>query len=1248
MAVPANDVWYYFTASGFQCVININSTFQNPNVAFYSGNCNNLGGGIGGCSVGSGGSVSLTVEQMVPGTVYYIQVSGNTDQSGTFNMNIRNNKDCADCLIGSNLVVNPPPTNGAYQPGQVVNFCYTVNDWSEINTNWFHGVQITYGSGWSGLSNPVPAATVQNGGSWVWYPNGVVSTATGNNLGTGFYFNTGTGNAGNNFGDNCGPLVANVPCPGPVSWTFCWNMTVSAACNPGSNLSVTINTSGDGESGSWANIGCVDDPPTIFNAVGACCPPVMTNTNVTCYNGNNGSATATPVAGSQGPFTYSWTGPNNYTSTQANLSGASTISNLVAGTYTVNITDATNCLQTATVTVSQPAQLTLSINSQTICSGLNATLIAVPSATGGTFLWSNNSNSASISVSPSVSTSYTCNYTLNGCSVSANGTVSILALPTVNAGNNLVVCQGVNVTLAATGADSYTWSGGVAQGIPFTPPPGITTTYTVTGVNTTTGCSNTDEVNVTVNPLPQVSAGQNVAICIGSQVDLTASGAENYTWNPGGQNSQTITVSPTLNTTYTVTGTALGCTASSSVVVTVNSNAPINAGPDVAICAGQSTTLTATGGVTYNWTGLGANPVQTVTPATTTTYTVNGTDANGCLGSDQVVVTVNPNPSPVITGASTYCIGNPPTLSTTQSFTAYAWSTGSNSATTTATLANNPITVVVTNANGCQGTSPAFTVTENAVITYNETKIICQGESTLIHGNLESVAGLYSQTFTLPTGCDSIANITLVVNPLPSVNAGVDQSVCFGTNVTLTATGASTYQWTGGVVNGTPFSPVAGTITYTVTGTDANGCINSDQVSVTVNPLPNINAGANQSVCEGTQVTLTATGAVNYSWTGGVTNGLAFTPPVGINTYTVTGTDGNGCINTDQVNVTVNPLPDVFAGNDVTICDGETVTLTGSGASSYNWDNSVNNGVAFVPSLGTLTYTVTGTTLAGCTGTDQVNVTVNPNPVVSFLPDNTIGCTPLTVNFTNNTTDVSNCIWTFSNGTVINGCGSVPVTFEQGGCYDATLMTTSTNGCTSTLTATNIVCAEEPPVASFVPSSNQVSTLDTEVNFENTTIGGETYSWDFGDGSAFSNEESPAHIYPSEEQGLYPVTLIAYSPLGCPDTAITTIQVYEELIFYVPNTFTPDADDYNPTFKPVFTSGFDPQDYVLYIFNRWGEIIFESRNPEIGWDGSYGTWDQSPKQIELVQDGTYTWKIEFKVSRWDERRVAVGHVNLIR
>ena len=120
--------------------------------------------------------------------------------------------------------------------------------------------------------------------------------------------------------------------------------------------------------------------------------------------------------------------------------------------------------------------------------------------------------------------------------------------------------------------------------------------------------------------------------------------------------------------------------------------------------------------------------------------------------------------------------------------------------------------------------------------------------------------------------------------------------------------------------------------------------------------------------------------------------------------------------------------------------------------------------------------------------------------------------------------------------------------------------------------------------------------------------------------------------------------LIAYSPFGCVDTAYSTIQIYEELIFYVPNTFTPDQNNYNPVFLPVFTSGFDPYDYNLKIFNRWGEIIFESFNHLVGWDGSYGM----NGEIEMCQDGVYTWKIEFKVNRWDERRIAVGHVNLIR
>jgi gliding motility-associated-like protein len=306
----------------------------------------------------------------------------------------------------------------------------------------------------------------------------------------------------------------------------------------------------------------------------------------------------------------------------------------------------------------------------------------------------------------------------------------------------------------------------------------------------------------------------------------------------------------------------------------------------------------------------------------------------------------------------------------------------------------------------------------------------------------------------------------------------------------------------------------------------------------------------------------------------------------------------------------------------------------------------VSNGVAFNPPAGTTTYTVVGTSTAGCTGTDQVDVTVNPLPLVSFIADTTLGCTPLTVNFTNTTLNSANCVWTMSDGTVLTGCGTVSNTFEQPGCYDITLTTTSGDGCVNNFTAMSLICVEGPPVAAFSPSANLISEFNTEVYFENNTTGASSYSWNFGTGATddVTNEENPTYDYIGQEIGNYTVTLIASSPLGCTDTATSVIQIYEELIFYVPNTFTPDFDNFNQTFKPIFTSGYDPYDYTLLIFNRWGEIIFESHDATVGWDGSYG----SNREIEMVQDGTYNWKIEFKVTKNDERKVVYGHVNVLR
>jgi gliding motility-associated-like protein len=1369
-----------------------------------------------------------------------------------------------------------------------------------------------------------------------------------------------------------------------------------------------------------------------------------------------------------GTVTVSAIGANTYTWSPATALSSTTGSSVTftpgsTTTYTVTGTSAAGCTSTDLVTVSVLSSAPVNAGADvTLCAGASTTL----TATGGsTYSWNNGLGSGNgFSVTPAITTTYTVTGTdVSGCTGTDQVVVTVNPIPVVSAGTDQSVCAGGSITLSGLGATSYSWDQGVSNGVSFVP--ASTLTYTVTG--TSLGCTATDQVTVTVNALPLTNAGVDQTVCAGTSVTLNGSGANTYSWSGGV--SDGVSFTPTTTATYTLTGTTLaGCTTTDLVTVTVNALPIVNAGTDQSVCDGSTVTLAGSGASTYSWNNGVTNGVSFTPVVGSQTYTVTGTSAAGCTATDQVVVTVNPNPTPVIQGPTTYCTGNFAVLSTSGTYTTYSWSNGSTTATINATTADNPISVTVTNSFGCPATSATFTVSENSVITANFTTTICQGESALIHGVSQSVADVYSQTFTSVSGCDSVANVTLVVNPLPSVNAGIDQSfcdglstsltatgastyswnngitngvtftpavgsvtytvtgtsaagctatdqvvvtvnalplisagidqsicqgasvtlngaggttytwnngvsngvafapavtttytvtgtdvngctgtdqvqvtvnslpvvgagtdqalcagtqvtlagsgassytwdnsvtngiaftpaatqtytvtgtdvngctgtdqvlvtvnaipsvgagadqsVCPGTTVTLSGTGASTYSWDNGITNGVPFNPVTGTIVYTVTGTssagctstdqvsitvfpsavinagvdqsvclgisatltatggvsyswdnglgtgngftvsplvntnytvtgtDANGCIGSDQVLVSTNALPVLSAGIDQAVCSGGQVTLTGSGASTYTWDNSVSNGLAFTPattqtytvtgtdvngctgtdqvvvtvnaiptvgagadqsvcpgtivilsgsgaatytwnngvsngvgfvpgvgtvtytvtgtsaagcsatdqvtvvvnpnpvvsagtdqtvcfgeqvtlsgsgasiyswtnsisdgvsftPSSTNTYTVTGTDVNGCTGTDQVIVTVNPIPVVSAGNDLSICEGSGMTLTGSGANTYSWDNGVQNGVTFNPSVGTTTYTVTGTTSANCTGTDQVNITVNALPIVSFDSDVTQGCLPLQVSLTNSSSNSSECVWTLSDGTVLLGCGSVSHWFTSSGCFDVTLSITDNNGCVSSSTSNDLVCVEAPPVASFEPSANEVATYDTEIFFDNTTYGASTYEWVFGDpeGSNYSTEEDPSHTYPNIG-GEYDVLLTAYSPLGCTDTAWAKIIVKEDLVFYVPNTFTPDNDGYNEEFKPVFTAGFNPYEYDFFIFNRWGQIVFESHNSEVGWNGSYG----SNQEIKLVQDGTYTWLIRYRLTEGNGYRKVTGHVNVIR
>jgi len=374
-------------------------------------------------------------------------------------------------------------------------------------------------------------------------------------------------------------------------------------------------------------------------------------------------------------------------------------------------------------------------------------------------------SSATTTVCPSTTTTYTAQVVYNLCSgspltltddvvVNVNNSIGLNITPL-----NPVICGGGSATLTANSSNpsaTFQWSTGPATAS-ITVNPTVTTTYTVTA--TTPGCTTQASVTVTVSPNPTVSISASAnSICAGDSTTLTASGASSYLWNTGDADSS-ITVSPAITTTYTVTGTASGCTGTANIIITVNPNLNVNISASAnPICIGASTTLTAAGAASYSWgSGLGtANPI-TVLPDSTTAYTVNGTDINGCVGTAGITVTVNPNPTVSVSASvNPICAGNSTTL-TASGATTYSWSNGLGSANpATATPASTTTyTVTGTDVNGCTGTANIIiTVNPNMTITVTSTNAYCGQAGTAtanVTGGLGNYTYLWSNGQTTPT-----------------------------------------------------------------------------------------------------------------------------------------------------------------------------------------------------------------------------------------------------------------------------------------------------------------------------------------------------------------------------------------------------------------------------------------------------------------------------------------------------------------
>jgi gliding motility-associated-like protein len=243
--------------------------------------------------------------------------------------------------------------------------------------------------------------------------------------------------------------------------------------------------------------------------------------------------------------------------------------------------------------------------------------------------------------------------------------------------------------------------------------------------------------------------------------------------------------------------------------------------------------------------------------------------------------------------------------------------------------------------------------------------------------------------------------------------------------------------------------------------------------------------------------------------------------------------------------------------------------------------------------------------------------------------------------FTDTVQDTTtNVYWTFGDGEDSYQFGQVDHQFAQPGCYDITLYVTGTNGCTVADTAEDLVCVVPAPIADFFVDNTVHLIDDATFFFDNQSLYALYYDWTFGDGDT-SVATNPIHVY--DAVGEYLVTLTATNELGCIDTANITVIVREEFLLYVPNTFTPNDDATNDTFKPYINNRYVESSYRFAIYNRWGELVFESYDDNYGWDGTYGAGLN-----RAVQDGVFTWVISLKMKEDEETIQFTGNVNLLK
>ena len=885
------------------------------------------------------------------------------------------------------------------------------------------------------------------------------------------------------------------------------------------------------------------------------------------------------------------------------------------------------------------------------------------------------------------------------------------------------------------------------------------------GVNTNVSFAITGSAAISCNPLkyPNLTAcpGQ-LAVFTGTYVNASAA---IYTLFPGAivQTNPSFTVSSLVNQVYTVQAQGLNSSAipiadQTTFTLTINPVIPLTINTPTNFCYGSNAhfTINPTGAGSFSVSGP-ASPTSTfantsisipnITTPNIGTFSVVASYTNGCTGTQTTQVNVAPNNSITVSSNTNVCMNGTVNLTSSMPTAAtYAWtgpgaySSGLQNPTLPAIQpASSGIYTVSSNINFNGIACPKTNTTQISVVTTNTVAVtpnftLCQGTnlnltssapsafsyswsgpssytSTLQNptinsilpassGNYTATAFFSSNNYTCNT--TAVTNISVIAT-LPLTVTATNSNICIFQSTTLTASGAVNYTWTPPATlnstNGTTVSanPLATTV-YSITGADGHGCLETNTITLVVNPLPIITV-SNNTMCLGTSALLTANGAVGYTWTPSSSltnpNNFSVTATPSVNTtYTITGVDSEGCINSTTASVLVNSLP-VLTISDHTICNGNSTSIAVSGANNYTWLpatalSSTSSANVISNPLQTITYTVIGMNLNGCKQTTISTVVVNQLPQI-VITSPTVICLGQSIIINVN----GALTYTWNNASItpsITVNPIVPTSYtvagvDENGCINTeTVLLNVIIQPTLSITGSPTVCLGKAltltasggfnyswntggtsNVVTIVPQANTIYTVNsgTAPCISSTVFAVTVYT-----PQAQSTSANPTNIIYGASSVIQaniqtgnPFTWLYSSDINCNTCATNTVSPSETTIYtvtstdnngcvvtgtvlvqvekicgdaFVPSAFSPNGDGFND-FWCAYGNCIATMNLQLY--NRWGEKVFESNDKNTCWDGTYNGVMQN--------DAVFIYQLTAKFVN-GEKIVKKGNVTLKR